>query len=320
MAPFSVLVTPQAMFQRRAEVEDFFGDGYVIEFSGAPINDQAKLKERLADKDAAVLGVEKIDSGILAAAPNIKILSRFGTGYDSIDTTAAKTRGVRVAATPARLAHQAVARHAIALTLALAHNIKSSSTAMTQGRWERQANLSLAGKTFGVLGLGGSGVATAMLAQRLGMRIAYWNRGPKPEGERQGWSVYATPEALFEASDIVSIHMAGGSDVENFLNADRLALLKGKFLINTARGSLIDEAALFSLLEAGVIRGAGLDVFKNEPIKDLSARLAALPNVIATPHVASFDAESVLATARAAVANVRAVLEGRLDQAENLVA
>ena len=320
MALFSVLVTPQAMFQRRSELEEFFGKGYVVEYSGAPINDRAKLKERLADKDAAVLGVEKIDAEILAAAPNVKVLSRFGTGYDSIDTAAAKAKGVRVAATPARLAHQAVAHHAIALTSALAHNLKSSSVALAQGRWERQVNLPLAGRTFGVLGLGGSGAVAATLARGLGMKVAYWSRGPKPEGQRQGWTACATPEALFEASDFVSVHMAGGKDVENFLDAGRLALLKGKFLINTARGSLIDEAALFSLLESGAIRGAGLDVFKNEPVKDLSARLAALPNVIATPHVASFDPESVLATARAAIDNVRSVLEGRPAQAENLVA
>lgn len=320
MSRFSVLVTPQAMFLRRAEVEELFGDAYSIEFSGAPLSERVQLKERLADNDAAVLGVEKIDAEILAAAPRVKVLSRFGTGYDSIDTIAAKVSGVRVTVTPARLAHDAVARHAIALAWGLAHNLKSSSVSLSQGRWERQPNVPLAGRTFGVLGLGGSGIATATLAQSLDMKVAYWSRRPKAEGQQQGWRSCVTPEDLLETSDFVSVHMAGGKDVENFLDAGRLALLKGKFLINTARGSLVDEVALIALLESGTIRGAGLDVFKSEPVKDVSARLAALPNVIATPHVASFDPESVLATAKAAVRNVQAVLEGRLDQVENLVA
>lgn len=320
MDRFSVLVTPQAMFQRRLEVEAFFGDRYVVEFSGAPLSDRAQLKDQLADKDAAVLGVEKIDAEVLAVAPRVKVLSRFGTGYDSIDTAAAKASGVRVTATPARLAHNAVARHAIALAWGLAHNLKSSSIALSQGRWERQVNVPLAGRTFGVLGLGGSGTAAATLAQAVGMKVAYWSRRAKPEARRHGWLCCATPEALLDTADFVSVHIAGGADVENFLDARRLGLLKGKFLISTARGSLVDEGALISLLESGTIRGAGLDVFKNEPVRDLSARLAALPNVIATPHVGSFDAESVLATARAAVENVRAVLEGRSDQAETLVA
>src|SRR5438105_5112880 len=187
MASFSVLVTPQAMFLRRADVEELFGDGYSIEFSGAPLNDRATLKERLADKDAAVLGVERIDAEVLAAAPGVKVLSRFGTGYDSIDTAAAKASGVRVTATPARLAHDAVARHAIALALGLAHNLKASAGALSQGRWERQPNTPLAGRLFGVLGLGGSGTAAAALAQSLGMKVAFWSRGPKPAARDRGW-------------------------------------------------------------------------------------------------------------------------------------
>lgn len=318
MPRFKVLITPQAMFQRRPEVEAAFGADYELDFAGAPLSDRAKLLERLRDADAAVLGVEKIDAGVLAAAPSVRVLSRFGTGYDSIDLAAAKAKGVRVAATAARLAQGGVARHALALAFAVAHNLKASSSAMAAGRWERVPNR--APGVFGVLGLGGSGALAAQGAQALGWKVAFWNRSPKPEGAGRGWRACATPEELLDVADVVSLHMAGGKDAEGFLDAARLARLKGKILVNTARGALVDEEALLRLLDAGAIAGAGLDVFRSEPVKDLSARLAAHPRVLATPHVASFDPETVLATSLASAENVRCVLEGRPEKAERLVA
>lgn len=318
MARFNILITPQAMFQRRAEVEAAFGADYALDFTGAPVHDRAKLLERLRDADGAVLGVEKIDGEVLSAAPKVRVLSRFGTGYDSIDLAAAKARGVRVTATAARLAQGAVARHAVALALAVAHNLKAASASLGAGRWERLANRPP--RVFGVLGLGGSGALAAQAAQALGFRVAYWSRSAKPEAAAKGWEVCPTPDALLAAADIVSVHMAGGKELDGFLGAERLALLKGKILVNTARGIIVDEEALLRLLDDGTIAGAGLDVFRAEPVKDLSARLAAHPRVVATPHIASFDADTVLATSLACADNVRCVLEGRPEKAERLVA
>lgn len=318
MPRFKVVVTPQAMFQRRPEVEAAFGPDYALDFTGAPVHDRAKLIERLKDADGAVLGVEKIDAEVIAAAPRVRVLSRFGTGYDSIDLAAAKARGVRVTATAARLAQAGVARHALALALACAHNLKAAGASLSQGRWERLANRS--GVVFGVLGLGGSGALAAKAARALGWDVAYWSRAAKPEAAAQGWRACATPEELLDAADIVSLHIAGGKEVDGFLSSERLARLKGKVLVNTARGALVDEEALLRLLDDGTIAAAGLDVFRQEPVKDLSARLAAHPRVVATPHVASFDAETVLATSRASAENVRCVLEGRPEKAERLVA
>ena len=318
MPRFKVLITPQAMAQRRPEVEAAFGSDYTLHFTGAPVHDRAKLLELLKDSDGAVLGVEKIDADILAAAPKLRVLSRFGTGYDSIDLVAAKAKNVRVAATTAKLAQAAVARHAIVLALAVAHNLKAAAASIGAGRWERVANRPAG--TFGVLGLGGSGALAAAAAQALGLKVAYWSRSPKPEAAAKGWRACATPEALLDASDIVSVHMAGGKELDGFLGAERLGRLKGKILINTARGAIVDEEALLRLLDDGTIFGAGLDVFRSEPVKELSARLAAHPRVVATPHVASFDADTVLATSLASAKNVRCVLEGRPQQAERLVA
>lgn len=318
MPRFKVVITPQAMFQRRPEVEAAFGADYALDFTGAPVHDRAKLLERLKDADGAVLGVEKIDAEVLAAAPKVRVLSRFGTGYDSIDLSAAKAKGVRVAATAAALAQGAVARHAVALALAVSHNLKAAAASLGEGRWERAANRPAG--VFGVLGLGGSGTLAARAAQALGFKIAYWSRSPKPEAGRSGWRACAAPEELLDVSDIVSVHMAGGKELDGFLGAERLGRLKGKVLVNTARGSIVDEEALLRLLDDGTIAGAGLDVFRIEPVKDLSARLAAHPKVVATPHVASFDAETVLATSLASAENVRCVLEGRPEKADRLVA
>jgi D-3-phosphoglycerate dehydrogenase len=318
MPRFKILITPQAMFSRRSEVEAAFGPDYTLDFTGAPVHDRAKLHDRLKDADGVVLGVEKIDAETLAAAPKVRVLSRFGTGYDSIDLAAAKECGVRVAATSARLAQAGVARHVIALALAVAHNLKPAGAALASGRWERLANRSAG--VFGVLGLGGSGTLAAAAAQALGWRVAYWSRSPKPEAAARGWTACPTPEALLDAADVVSVHMAGGKDLDGFLGAERLARLRGKILVNTARGALVNEEALLRLLDDGTIAGAGLDVFRAEPVKELSARLAAHPRVVATPHVASFDADTVLATSIASAENVRCVLEGRPEKADRLVA
>lgn len=317
MPRFKVLVTPQAMFQRRSEVEAAFGADYALDFTGAPVHDRAKLIERLREADGAVLGVEKIDDEVLSSAPRVRVLSRFGTGYDSIDLAAAKARGVRVTATAAHLAQAGVARHAIALALAVAHNLKPASVSLGAGRWERLANRPAG--VFGVLGLGGSGSLAAAAAQALGYSIAYWSRSEKPEARAKGWIACPTPEALLDTADLVSVHLAGGKDLDGFLGTERLARLKGKILVNTARGAVVDEEALLRLLDEGVIVGAGLDVFLAEPVKGVSASLAAHPRVVATPHVASFDADTVLATSLASAENVRCVLEGRAEKADRLI-
>lgn len=318
MARFKVVITPQAMFQRKSEVEAAFGADYALDFTGAPVHDRAKLLAHLKDADGAVLGVEKIDAEVLAAVPTVKVLSRFGTGYDSIDLAAAKAKGVRVTATAAALAQGSVARHAIALALAVAHNLKGAAVSLGAGRWERVANRPAG--VFGVLGLGGSGALAAQAAQALGFKVVYWSRSPKPEAVKNGWKSCATPEELLDAADIVSVHMAGGKELDGFLGASRLGRLKGKILVNTARGAIVDEEALLKLLDDGGIAGAGLDVFRVEPVKDLAARLAAHPKVVATPHIASFDADTVLATSLASTENVRCVLEGRPEKADRLVA
>jgi len=312
---YRVLVTPQALAVQPQSISETLteGEGFDVEFTGGPVHDRARLKAWLSDKHAAILGVERIDADVLAATPELRLLARFGVGYDCIDLAAAGARGVRVAVTP-NLSSPAVARHTVALVLALLHNLGPARTSLAAEQWDRRLTKAAPDTVLGIAGLGSIGLATATLAARFGFRVAYWARAEKPEVREAGFLYCETFDALIEAADVISLHLKADPSLDHLVNARRLRATAGKFLVNTARGSLVDEAALLTALDAGTLSGAALDVFEVEPVRDISARLAAHPLVVATPHVASFDTEAVGLMGRAAADNVRYFSRGQFDR------
>ncbi|MSR85001.1 D-glycerate dehydrogenase [Candidatus Uhrbacteria bacterium] len=280
-----------------------------------------ELLKRVTGCDAILsLLTDKIDDGVLkAAGPKLKVIANYAVGFDNIDLSAAKKRGVIVTNTPAPEVSETVAEHAIALIFALAHRIVEADHITRNNKYHGwDPNLLLGtdviGKTVGVIGTGRIG---ANLIRRLvdgfDIRILYSDVQPNKELEKKYHATYVPLEKLLAQSDFVSLHVPLVPATHHLINAKRLQLMKKTaYLINTARGPVIDSHALVQALKAKRIAGAGLDVFEGEPQfalkKQDSAYLQQAWNVILTPHTASATIEARQAMSKLAADNIIAVL------------
>ncbi len=257
----------------------------------------------------AATGESLVPEALLAQLPGIKVVSVFGVGYDGVDTEAAIARGVPVTHTPDVLTDD-VADLAIGLLLSVARQIPQAGEYVRGGRWPSgpmALGRKVSGARVGIVGLGRIGQAIARRAQAFDMSIAYTARNEKPG---YGYRYYPSAEALAEAVDFLVVITPGGAGTRRLIDADVLAALGTKgFLINVARGSVVDEAALIKALQSGVIAGAALDVYENEP--NVPQELWGLPNVVLTPHMASATSETRQAMADLAFANMKAGLTGQ---------
>jgi len=280
------------------------------------------LGAELADADALIVrSATRVTDELLAQAPRLRIVGRAGVGVDNIDLEAATHRGILVVNTPGSSA-TSVAEHTLAWMLAMARSVPQLNAAMHAGRWEKSgaAGAELRGKTLGLVGLGRVGGEVARRAKALEMRVLAHD--PYLNAERAAeWGVQLMPLAeMLGQADYVSLHTALSPATEGLINQATLAQMKrGARLINTARGELVDEAALVEALGSGHLAGAGLDVFAIEPPGN--SPLMALPNVIATPHVAGSTAEAQEEVGVQIAQQIRDFLaEGVLRNAVNLPA
>ena len=280
------------------------------------------LAAELADADALIVrSATRVTDELLGQAPRLRIVGRAGVGVDNIDLEAATHRGILVVNTPGSSA-TSVAEHTLALMLAMARSVPQLNAAMHAGRWEKSgaAGAELRGKTLGLVGLGRVGGEVARRAKALEMRVLAHD--PYLNAERAAeWGVQLMPLAeMLGQADYVSLHTALSPATEGLINQATLAQMKrGARLINTARGELVDEAALAEALGSGHLAGAGLDVFAIEPPGN--SPLMALANVIATPHVAGSTAEAQEEVGVQIAQQIRDFLaEGVLRNAVNLPA
>lgn len=234
----------------------------------------------------------KIGALAMDAAPDLKVISKHGAGVDNIDVDAASERGIAVVRAPGANA-LSVAEHTIALLLATVKQIVPLDASLREGRWEKAGFLGveIAGKTLGLVGFGAIARHTARLATGLGLKVVAYD----PMAEAALFTQYdvtriATVEELLAVSDIVSLHCPLLPDTKHLINADSLQAMKPQsYLVNTARGGLIDEAALLPALQSGHIAGAGLDTFEQEPPADNNP-LMRERSVVVTPHVGGVTA------------------------------
>lgn len=257
------------------------------------------------------------DAATIAALPELRYIGVLATGYNIVDTEAAARAGVVGTNIPA-YSTASVAQHAIAMLLSLANRTPLYASPAAQRAWSRCADFSmrlepwheLAGKTFGVVGLGNTGRATAAIAAALGMKIlAYTSKDAAALPE--GYAKAATVDELFAAADVVSLHCPLTPATRHLVDARRLSLMKpGAILVNTSRGPVVDEAALAAALAAGSLAGAGLDVLVDEPPRPDNPLLSA-PNCIITPHIAWASVEACERLYHIALANVKAFVEGK---------
>jgi lactate dehydrogenase-like 2-hydroxyacid dehydrogenase len=257
----------------------------------------------------AASGDSIVSADLIASLPALEIISVMGVGYDGVDVAAAKARGVVVTHTPGVL-NDDVADLAIGLMLCAARQLPAADRHVREGRWPA-GNVPLArkmsGARLGLVGMGRIGQAIAQRALAFGMSVAYHTRNARPE---LPYVHHATAAGLAAEVDYLVAITPGGAGTRKLIDAAVLKALgpKGIF-VNVARGSVVDEAALIEALEQGVIGGAGLDVFENEP--QVPERLRALPQVVLTPHIGSGTAQTRQAMADLAVANLREHFAGR---------
>jgi D-3-phosphoglycerate dehydrogenase len=253
----------------------------------------ADLAKALADADALLVrSATKVTAELLAAAPRLRIIGRAGTGVDNIDVPAASSRGILVVNAPGANSIS-VAEHACALMLSLARSVPAADRAMKDGKWEKRRFLGkeLHGKTLGIIGLGRIGQEVAQRARAFGMRIVANDPFISEEVARGFGVELLRLDDLCAVSDYLTLHLPATSETRGLLGDERFARMKpGIRIINTARGELIDEAALKRAVDRGIVAGAALDVFEKEPPPDWA--LIQMPQVVATPHIAASTEEA----------------------------
>jgi phosphoglycerate dehydrogenase-like enzyme len=272
---------------------------------------ESELIRRVADADVVVniRAHARFTPSMLAACDSLRLISVWGTGTDHIDLAACRARGVTVVNTPGVNAH-AVAEHTMALMLAVTRRIPSFDAAVHAGQWPRGMLAQLEGKTLGIVGLGAVGRRVATLAAPFGLRLLASTHGDDGGRAAAVGAQHLPLDALLRESDIVSLHLRLSGETTGLLSRERLALMKpSAFLINTARGGLVDRDALVDSLRAGRIAGAALDVFHEEPLR-ADDPLLLLPNVVLTPHNAGMTPEVIDVGLRRAVENVASYLRG----------
>jgi phosphoglycerate dehydrogenase-like enzyme len=272
-----------------------------------------------------IIGVERCTGPLYDSLPAGGVIARFGVGHDGVDKSLASARGLLCTNTPGAL-DDSVAEHAVNLMLAAARHTVTVAAELRAGRWLPQLGGELQGKTLAVIGCGAIGRRVARIASRgLGMKVIGCEVADVNVAELQrdfGFSsvVSGFDDAVREA-DLVSLHIPSLPETRHFLNAARLALLPARcWVVNTARGALVDEVALFDALAAGRLGGAALDVFEREPYEPAAAGkdLRTLPNVVLTPHVGSSTREACERMAQRALQNIRLAEAGRFAEMDLL--
>ncbi|MDO9396060.1 MAG: phosphoglycerate dehydrogenase [Herbiconiux sp.] len=275
--------------------------------------DRPALLAALAGADAVLVrSATKIDAEAIAAAPRLKVVARAGVGLDNVDIKAATTAGVMVVNAPTSNIISA-AELTVGHILSLARHIPAAHAALAQGLWKRSAytGVELFEKTVGIIGLGRIGALITARLQAFGVDVIAYDPYVTSARAQQLGVTLVTLDELLERSDFITIHMPKTPETTGMISDEQLAKMKPTaFVVNVARGGLIDEDALYRALTGGVIAGAGLDVFVSEPPKD--SPLLALPNVIVTPHLGASTDEAQEKAGVSVAKSVRLALSGEL--------
>jgi D-3-phosphoglycerate dehydrogenase len=268
--------------------------------------------EILSNIDAVITrGLGQVNQQLLAACPQLQVAARCGVGLDNVDVAAATQKKIKVVNAPGSNA-ATVAEHAIALMLLLQRNLFQALNDVKSGNWAARSTFKsdeVGEKTLGILGLGNIGLKVAKIAEALGMRIIYWSQSPKAVPY-----TYVSKEELLANSDILSIHVPLTTETENLINAETLSKVKPScILINTARGQIVDKAALVAALNNGKLAGYGADI-PTSPAPTADDPLIAHPKALITAHVSSLTATTYRNMCVSTVSNVLAILREQAPQ------
>lgn len=299
-----VLVTPRSFGKtdpRPFQILRDAGLEVAVNDSGG-ILDREELARRLADCDGVVLGVDPLDAGVLARAPKLKAIAKYGVGVDNIDLAECERRGIAVSRTVGANS-DAVADYAFALMLAAARRVVRIDTMCRKDDWTKIASVDVYGKTLGLIGMGAIARGMVLRAKGFGMRVmacdVFWD----DDYAKRAGVEKAEPEDIYRQADFISLHVPLTDDTRGMIGARQLAMMKPTaILVNTARGGIIDEPALLEALRKRTIYGAGIDAFEVEPPADKS--WYALDNVVLGSHAAASTAGATEKMGRMAAENL----------------
>jgi len=290
--------------------------GEVTVYDRTPLDDEGEIIARIADAQAVITNKTPVSAATLGACRHVRYVGVLATGYNVVDTEAAKAKGVLVCNIPA-YGTEAVGQFAIALLLEICHRIGHHDRAVHEGRWESCPDfcfwdyplIELAGKTMGIIGLGRIGQATARIAKALGMEVLAYDEAPSESGKAV--AAYTALDRLLAESDVISLHCPLFPSTQGIIDKHSIAKMKdGVILINNSRGPLIVEQDLADALNDGKVYAAGLDVVSAEPIRGDNPLLKA-KNCIITPHISWAPKESRRRLMGIAVENLERFIEGK---------
>lgn len=277
--------------------------------AGAPFGEDDIIR-LLQGFDASIADMDAYTERTFAACPQLRLVSRWGVGVDAIDVQAATRHGVMVTNTPGIIT-DSVADLAFMFILALARRLKEGDALLRAGGWHKLVGANVGGATLGIIGLGTIGACVARRARGFGMNILVHDPVPRPELAAELGVQYVALDDLLRESDFVTLHCNATPENRNMLGRREIALMKPTaYLVNCARGSLVDEEALVEALQEGRIAGAGLDVFAHEP-PDPANPLFALDNCLLMPHTATMDRRTIARVSARVTRNTLDALEGR---------
>ena len=269
---------------------------------GAAVMSGDRLARFLRGAEKAITGLDVLDDSIFRAVPELRLVSKYGVGLDMIDLDAASRHGVAVRWTPG-VNRQAVAELTICFMIALCRSVVPLARELAAGGWRHAGGRQVSSSTVGIVGCGHVGQQVARLCRALGATVIAHDIRADDDFYRETGVTAVTLDALLRQADIVTIHVPLDASTRGLIGTDAIAQMRpGSFLINTARGGIVDEQALKDALAAGRIGGAALDVFAVEPPVD--PELLRLPNFLGTPHIGGGTGEAVLAMGRAAIAGL----------------
>ncbi|MBT3318995.1 MAG: phosphoglycerate dehydrogenase [Clostridia bacterium] len=306
-----ILVTPTSFNkpvndEAKKMLEAFAGEVVYNEF-GRPL-EAREVAQMLEGVDGYIAGLDYITADALEGADALKVISRYGAGVDRVDLGAAKDKGIVVTNTPGTNA-VAVCELAFALMLSLARAVPRLDGAVKSGQWPRNNGMELNGKTLGIVGFGAIGKNLATRAKAFGMDVIAYDPYFDEAFAKVNGVVKSTLEEVISGSDFISLHVPLNEHTKHMIGAKQIADMKqGAYIINTARGGLVDESAAADALISGKLGGVGLDAYEVEPVTD--SPLLGLDNVVLTPHTGAHTNEAISGMGMMSVRNLIAVMSG----------
>ncbi|HHX23468.1 MAG: phosphoglycerate dehydrogenase [Tepidanaerobacteraceae bacterium] len=303
-----ILITPKSFFRARNKAEEIFSQ-YKLEIvennTGKTLTKQQMIK-LCKDVDGIIVGIDPIDEEVLRNARNLKAISKYGVGLDNIDLKVAEELGIKISRAEGTNT-RSVAELTIGLFFAISRSIPKATFDVKNGKWDRTIGAELFGKTVGIIGFGSIGREVAKIAVGLNMKIIAYDPYIKDGKIANAMNVTMTGiTEILENADFVTLHLPLNKETNKIISREALSKMKQTaYLINTSRGELVDEDALYNALESGTIAGAAQDVFSQEP-PSKDNKLLSLDNFILTPHIGAYTRES---TERMVVTSVKNLME-----------